>query len=260
MLGASSKHILCNGVNKVFDIFLLTSFSMFFRTVCSWMFFCCKMVSSSSSSANFLFLFALHAWLALLFCSLILLYFSSSVSSSIFIRLLFTFGGSSASSTSSVFTSSIRKLVVACSTSSGKAKSAIWVSSMIHLSRSSDSLDSTLLLLLLATSTGSSILPSASIAGKQSPRLASSKLSPAQTVSVLLSITSTICSTSNFCSSMWRVVVGMGSGSVKSNEAFSIISIMFVVSSSRGTVLFSIIRFSFSTSSSIISIGAVLVL
>merc|ERR1712165_335428 len=254
MLGASSKHILCNGVNKVFDIFLLTSFSMFFRTVCSWMFFCCKMVSSSSSSANFLFLFALHAWLALLFCSLILLYFSSSVSSSIFIRLLFTFGGSSASSTSSVFTSSIRKLVVACSTSSGKAKSAIWVSSMIHLSRSSDSLDSTLLLLLLATSTGSSILPSASIAGKQSPRLASSKLSPAQTVSVLLSITS------NFCSSMWRVVVGMGSGSVKSNEAFSIISIMFVVSSSRGTVLFSIIRFSFSTSSSIISIGAVLVL
>merc|ERR1719398_28851 len=135
---------------------------------------------------------------------------------------------------------------------------------MIHLSRSSVSLDSTLLLLvlllllLLATSTGSSILPSASTAGRQSPRLASSKLTPAQTVSVLVLITSTICSTSVFCSVMCRVVVGKGSGSVKSNEAFSIISIMFVVSSGRGTVFFSIVRFS--TSSSIISIGAVLVL
>merc|ERR1712038_1656600 len=69
------------------------------------------------------------------------------------------------------------------------------------------------------------------------------------------SLTSTICSTSALCSVMWRVVVGRGSGNVKSNATFSIISIMFVVSSDRGTV-FSI-RFS---SSSIISIGAMLVL
>merc|ERR1719222_709890 len=158
-------------------------------------------------------------------------------------------------SSSSTFTSWIKKLVVASSTSSGKAKLAIWVSSMIHLSRSSVSLDSTLLLLLLATLTGSSILPSASTAGRQSPRLASSKLTPAQTVSVLL-LGNTY--TSVFCSVMCRVVVGKGSGSVKSNEAFSIISIMFVVSSGRGTVFFSIVRFS--TSSPIISIGAVLVL
>merc|ERR1719264_1313393 len=116
-----------------------------------------------------LFLFALQAWLARLFCSLILRYFSSSVSSSILIRLLFAFVTSSVFS-SSTFTSVIRKLVVASSTSSGKAKLAIWVSSMIHLSRSSVSLDSTLLLLvLLAMSTGSSILPSASTAGRQSP-------------------------------------------------------------------------------------------
>merc|ERR1719367_877819 len=216
------------------------------------MFFCCKMASSVSSSANFLFLFALQAWLARLFCSLILRYFSSSVRSSILIRLLFAFFVSS-----SIFTSWIRKLVVASSTSSGKAKLAIWVSSMIHLSRSSVSLGSTLLLLLLllATLTGSSILPSASTAGRQSPRLASSKLTPAQTVSVLLL---SITSNSTFCSVMCRVVVGKGSGSVKSNEASSIISIMFVVSSGRGTVFFSIVRFS--TSSPIISIGAVLVL
>merc|ERR1712210_172462 len=225
--------------SRILFLYDATSFSMSFRTACNWMFFCSKMASSVSSSANFLFLFALQAWLARLFCSLILRYFSSS------------------------FTSSIKKLVVASSTSSGKAKLAIWVSSMIHLSRSSVSLDSTLLLLvllamLLATLTGSSILPSASTAGRQSPRLASSKLTPAQTVSVLVLITSTICSTSVFCSVMCRVVVGKGSGSVKSNEAFSIISIMFVVSSGRGTVFFSIVRFS--TSSSIISIGAVLVL
>merc|ERR1712168_701287 len=235
---------------------------MSFRTACNWMFFCSKMASSVSSSANFLFLFALQAWLARLFCSVILRYFSSSVSSSILIRLLFAFVVSSTFSvfSSSTLTSFMRKLVVASSTSSGKAKSAIWVSSMIHLSRSSVSLDSTLLLLLLlfTTLTGSSILPSASNAGRQSPRLASSKLTPAQTVSVLLLITSTICSTSVFCSVMCRLVVGKGSGSVKSNEAFSIISIMFVVSSGRGTVFFSIVRFS--TSSSIISIGAVLVL
>merc|ERR1740123_2130206 len=202
----------------------------------------------------------MRAWLARLFCSLILRYFSSSVSSSILIRLLFASSTSSVFS-SSTFTSWIRKLVVASSTSSGKAKLAIWLSSMIHFSRSSVSLDSTLLLLLpllLVTLTGSSILPSASTAGRQSPRLASSKLTPAQTVSVLVLITSTICSTSVFCSVMCRVVVGKGSGSVKSNEAFSIISIMFVVSSGRGTVFFSIVRFS--TSSSIISIGAVLVL
>merc|ERR1712203_1002249 len=234
---------------------------MSFRTACSWMFFCSKMASSVSSSANFLFLFALQAWLARLFCSLILRYFSSSVSSSILIRLLFAFVTSSAFS-SSTFTSLIKKLVVASSTSSGKVKLAIWVSSMIHLSRSSVSLESTLLLLplplLLATLTGNSILPSASTAGRQSPRLASSKLTPAQTVSVLVLITSTICSTSIFCSVMCRVVVGKGSGSVKSNEAFSIISIMFVVSSGRGTVFFSIVRFS--TSSSIKSISAVLVL
>merc|ERR1719151_174032 len=140
---------------------------------------------------------------------------------------------------------------------------------MIHFSRSSASLDSTvlllsllLLLLLLATLTGSSILPSASNAGKQSPRLASSKLTPAQTVSVLLVllITSTICSTSVFCSVMCRVVVGKGSGSKKSNEAFSIISIMFVVSSGRGTVFLSIVRFWFSSSIIISMVGAVLVL
>merc|ERR1712055_837351 len=239
---------------------------MSFRTACNWMFFCSKMASSVSSSANFLFLFALQAWLARLFCSLILRYFSSSVSSSILIRLLFAFVTSSAFSSSafssSTFTSLIKKLVVASSTSSGKAKLAIWVSSMIHLSRSSVSLESTLLLLplllLLATLTGSSILPSASTAGRQSPRLASSKLTPAQTVSVSVLITASICSTSVFCAVMCRVVVGKGSGSVKSNEAFSIISIMFVVSSGRGTVFFSIVRFS--TSSSIISIGAVLVL
>merc|ERR550517_1609312 len=50
------------------------------------MFFCCKVASSSSSSANFLFLFARQAWLARLFCPLIRRYFSSSVSSSILIR------------------------------------------------------------------------------------------------------------------------------------------------------------------------------
>merc|ERR1719220_1170854 len=245
--------------SRILFLYDATSFSMSFRTACNWMFFCSKMASSVSSSANFLFLFALQAWLARLFCSLILRYFSSSVSSSILIRLLFAFVTSSAFS-SSTFTSLIKKLVVASSTSSGKAKLAIWVSSMIHLSRSSVSLDSTLLLLvlLLAMLTGSSILPSASTAGRQSPRLASSKLTPAQTVSVLVLITSTICSTSVFCLVMCRVVVGKGSGSVKSNEAFSIISIMFVVSSGRGTVFFSIVRFS--TSSSIISIGAVLVL
>merc|ERR1719189_1170210 len=138
---------------------------------------------------------------------------------------------------------------------------------MIHLSRSSASLDSVLLLLLmlpllLATLTGSSILPSASNAGKQSPRLGSSKLTPAQTVSVLLLllITSTICSTSVFCWVMCRVVVGKGSGSVKSKEAFSIISIMFVVSSGRGTVFLSIVRFWFSSSIIISMVGAVLVL
>merc|ERR1712172_57036 len=138
---------------------------------------------------------------------------------------------------------------------------------MIHLSRSSASLDSTLLLLLLlATLTGSAILPSASNAGKQSPRLASSKLTPAQTVSVLLLllllllITSTICSTSVFCSVMCRVVVGKGSGSVKSKEAFSINSIMFVVSSGRGTVFLSIVRFWFPSSIIISMVGAVLVL
>merc|ERR550517_2403318 len=234
------------------------------------MFFFCKVASSSSSSANFLFLFARQAWLARLFCSLIRRYFSSSVSSSILIRLLFVaFVASSASSvfTSCTFTSLMRKLVVASSTSLGKAKSAIWVSSMIHFSRSSASLDSTLpllsllslLQLLLATLTGSSILPSASNAGKQSPRLGSSKLTPAQTVSVLL-ITSTICSTSVFCSVMCKVVVGKGSGSVKSKEAFSIISIMFVVSSGRGTVFLSIVRFSFSSSIIISMVGAVLVL
>merc|ERR1719225_1449934 len=241
--------------SRILFLYDATSFSMSFKTACSWMFFCSKMASSVSSSANFLFLFALQAWLARLFCSLILRYFSSSVRSSILIRLLFAFFVSTFT-----FTSWIRKLVVASSTSSGKAKLAIWVSSMIHLSRSSVSLGSTLLLflLLLATLTGSSILPSASTAGRQSPRLASSKLTPAQTVSVLLLITSTICSTSVFCLVMCRVVVGKGSGSVKSNEAFSIISIMFVVSSGRGTVFFSIVRFS--TSSSIISIGAVLVL
>merc|ERR1719220_786652 len=247
--------------SRILFLYDATSFSMSFRTACNWMFFCSKMASSVSSSANFLFLFALQAWLARLFCSLILRYFSSSVSSSILIRLLFAFVTSSAFS-SSTFTSLIKKLVVASFTSSGKAKLAIWVSSMIHLSRSSVSLDSTLLLLplplLLATLTGSSILPSASTAGRQSPRLASSKLTPAQTVSVSVLITSTICSTSAFCAVMCRVVVGKGSGSVKSNEAFSIISIMFVVSSGRGTVFFSIVRFS--TSSSIISIGAVLVL
>merc|ERR1719239_7992 len=248
--------------SRILFLYEATSFSMSLRTACSWMFFCCKVASSSSSSANFLFLFALQAWLARLFCSLIRRYFSSSVSSSILIRLLFVAFVAS----SSTFTSLMRKLVVASCTSLGKAKSAIWVSSMIHLSRSSASLDSTLPLLLLllplllATLTGSSILPSASNAGKQSPRLASSKLTPAQTVSVLLLllITSTICSTSVFCSVMCRVVVGKGSGSVKSKESFSIISIMFVVSSGRGTVFFSIVRFS--TSSSIISIGAVLVL
>merc|ERR1712107_773785 len=153
-----------------------------------------------------------------------------------------------------------KEVCVASSTSSGKAKLAIWVSSMIHLSRSSVSFDSTLLLLLLlllllATLTGSSILPSASTAGRQSPRLASSKPAPAHTVSALLL---GITSTSVFCSVMCRVVVGKGSGSVKSNEAFSIISIMFVVSSGRGTVFFSIVRIS--TSSPIIFIGAVLVL
>merc|ERR1719225_818882 len=238
--------------SRILFLYEATSFSMSLRTACSWMFFCSKMASSVSSSANFLFLFALQAWLARLFYSLILRYFSSSVRSSILIRLLFAFFVSS-----STFTSWIRKLVVASSTSSGKAKLAIWVSSMIHLSRSSVSLGSTLLLLLLllATLTGSSILPSASTAGRQSPRLASSKLTPAQTVSVLL-LGNTY--TSVFCSVMCRVVVGKGSGSVKSNEAFSIISIMFVVSSGRGTVFFSIVRFS--TSSSIISIGAVLVL
>merc|ERR550517_991014 len=227
------------------------------------MFFCCKVVSSSSSSANFLFLFARQAWLARLFCSLIRRYFSSSVSSSILIRLLFV--AFSSTFTSSTFTSLMRKLVVASSTSSGKAKSAIWVSFMIHLSRSSVSLDSTLLLLLLllfATLTGSSILPSASNAGRQSPRLASSKLTPAQTVSVLLLllITSTICSTSVFCSVICKVVVGKGSGSVKSKEAFSIISIMSVVSSGRGTVFLSIVRFSFSSSIIISMVAAVLVL
>merc|ERR1719220_3138560 len=247
--------------SRILFLYDASSFSMSFRTACNWMFFCSKMASSVSSSANFLFLFALQAWLARLFCSLILRYFSSSVSSSILIRLLFAFITSSAFS-SSTFTSLTKKLVVASSTSSGKVKLAIWVASMIHLSRSSVSLESTLLLLplplLLATLTGSSILPSASTAGRQSPRLASSKLTPAQTVSVSVLITSTICSTSVFCAVMCRVVVGKGSGSVKSNEAFSIISIMFVVSSGRGTVFFSIVRFS--TSSSIISIGAVLVL
>merc|ERR1719239_704923 len=222
--------------SRILFLYEATSFSMSLRTACSWMFFCCKVASSSSSSANFLFLFALQAWLARLFCSLIRRYFSSSF-------------------TSSTFTSLTRKLVVASSTSLEKAKSAIWVSSMIHLSRSSASLDSTLPLLLLlsllplllATFTGSSILPSASNAGKQSPRLGSSKLTPAQTVSVLL-ITSTICSTSVFCSVMCKVVVGKGSGSVKSKEAFSIISIMLVVSSGRGTVFLSIVRFWFSSS------------
>merc|ERR1711944_169610 len=133
--------------------------------------------------------------------------------------LLFAFFVSS----SSTFTSWMKKKVVASSTSSGKAKFAIWVSSMIHLSRSSVSLGSTLLLLLLllATLTGNSIIPSASTAGRQSPRLASSKLTPAQTVSVLLL---SITSSSTFCSVMCRVVVGKGSGSVKSNEASSIIS------------------------------------
>merc|ERR1719210_729949 len=210
---------------------------------CRWMFFSCKMVNSCSSSASFLFLFALQAWLALLFCSLILLYFSSSVNSAILTRLLLL------AFVASSFTSSMRKLVVASSASLGKLKSVIWLSSMIHLSRSSVSLDSTL---LPTTVTGSSILPSASIAGRQSPRLASSRLVQVEKVS-----TSTICSTSALCSVMWRVVVGRGSGSVKSNATFSIISIMFVESSDRGTVLFSIVRFS---SSSIISIGAMLVL
>merc|ERR1719400_1950728 len=78
---------------------------------------------------------------------------------------------------------------------------------MIHLSRSSASLDSTLL--LPTTLTGSSILPSASIAGRQSPRLASSRLVQVEKVSVA-SLTSTICSTSALCSVMWRVVVGRG--------------------------------------------------
>merc|ERR1712209_57645 len=160
------------------------------------------MVNSRSSSASFLFLFALQAWLALLFCSLILLYFSSSVNSSILTRLLLL------AFVASSFTSSMRKLVVASS------------------------------------------------AGRQSPRLASSRLVQVEKVSAV-SLTSTICSTSALCSVMWRVVVGRGSGSVKSNAAFSIISIMFVVSSDSGTVFFSIIRFS---SSSIISIGAMLVL
>merc|ERR1719239_1568805 len=240
--------------SRILFLYEATSFSMSLRTACSWMFFCCKVASSSSSSANFLFLFALQAWLARLFCSLIRRYFSSSVTSS-----------TSKVFTSSTFTSLTRKLVVASSTSLGKAKSAIWVSSMIHLSRSSASLDSTLPLLLLlsllplllATFTGSSILPSASNAGKQSPRLGSSKLTPAQTVSVLL-ITSTICSTSVFCSVMCKVVVGKGSGSVKSKEAFSIISIMFVVSSGRGTVFLSIVRFWFSSSIIISMVGAVL--
>merc|ERR550517_1477150 len=196
------------------------------------MFFCCKVASSSSSSANFLFLFALQAWLARLFCSLIRRYFSSSVSSSILIRLLFVaFVASSTSKvfTSSTFTSLTRKLVVASSTSLGKAELAICVSSIIHLSRSSASLDSTLPLLLLP-------------------------------VLLLLLITSTICSTSVFCSVMCRVVVGKGSGSVKSKEAFSIISIMFVVSSGRGTVFLSIVRFSFSSSIIKSIVGAVLVL
>merc|ERR1719239_380204 len=175
--------------SRILFLYEATSFSMSLRTACSWMFFCCKVASSSSSSANFLFVA-----------------FVASSTSKVF--------------TSSTFTSLTRKLVVASSTSLGKAKLAICVSSIIHLSRSSASLDSTLpllllplLLLLLATLTGSSILPSASNAGKQSPRLASSKLTPAQTVSVLLLllITSTICSTSVFCSVMCRVVVGKGS-------------------------------------------------
>merc|ERR1712107_883784 len=122
------------------------------------MFFSCKVVNSCSSSASFLFLFVLQAWLALLFCSLILLYFSSSVNSSVLTRLLLlAFGVSPISSfTTSSFTPSMRKLVVASSASLGKLKSAIWLSSMIHLSRSSVSLDSTL---LPTTLTGSSILP-----------------------------------------------------------------------------------------------------
>merc|ERR1712013_799707 len=74
--------------SRILFLYRATSSCMLLNTACRRMFFSCKMVNSCSSSASFLFLFALQAWLALLFCSLILLYFSSSVNSSILTRLL----------------------------------------------------------------------------------------------------------------------------------------------------------------------------